>query len=73
LRFTKLNLNGYYSKRGYKAPKERAVDDSVEDANLMKKTAQLLVFFNIRRNCSKTEAFVAKIKITSLVVGAVAL
>jgi hypothetical protein len=33
LQFTKLKLNGYYSKRGYKTPKERAVDDSVEGCN----------------------------------------
>jgi hypothetical protein len=33
-----------YSKRGYKAPKER-VEETVEGANSDEKTAQLLMFF----------------------------
>jgi hypothetical protein len=37
-----------YSKRGYKAPKERAVEETVEGAKAMKK-AQLLMFYNLRR------------------------
>jgi hypothetical protein len=38
-----------YSKRGYKAPKERAVEETVEGANSdEKKTAQLM-FYNLRR------------------------
>jgi hypothetical protein len=37
-----------YSKRGYKAPKERAVEET-EGANSDEKTAQLLMFFNLRR------------------------
>jgi hypothetical protein len=37
-----------YSKRGYKAPKERAVEETVE-ANSDEKTAQLLMFYNLRR------------------------
>jgi hypothetical protein len=34
-----------YSKRGYKAPKERAVDDSAENGNVDEKTAQQRVYF----------------------------
>jgi hypothetical protein len=34
-----------YSKRGYKAPKERAVE-TVEGANSDEKTAQLLMFYH---------------------------
>jgi hypothetical protein len=37
-----------YSKRGYKAPKER-VEETVEGANSDEKTAQLLMFYNLRR------------------------
>jgi hypothetical protein len=37
-----------YSKRGYKAPKERAVEETVEGANSDEKT-QLLMFYNLRR------------------------
>jgi hypothetical protein len=36
-----------YSKRGYKAPKER--EETVEGANSDEKTAQLLMFYNLRR------------------------
>jgi hypothetical protein len=63
LRFTKLKLNATYSKEDIKQ-KERAVDDSVEDVIIDEKdSTDCWCFFNIRRNCQKTEAFVAKIKI----------
>jgi hypothetical protein len=52
-----------YSKR-YKHQKSRK--DTVEGANSDEKTAQLLVFYNFRRNCLKNGSFVAKIRIISV-------
>jgi tetratricopeptide (TPR) repeat protein len=50
-----------YSKRGYKAPKERAVDDSAENVNNDEKdSATAGVFSTLDETASKTEAFVAK-------------
>jgi hypothetical protein len=55
-----------YSKRGYKAPKERAVEETVEGANSDEKTAQLLMFLQ-QTIVPQNQAFVAKTRITSLV------
>ncbi|MEZ7503763.1 tol-pal system YbgF family protein [Flavobacterium sp. Arc2] len=64
-----------YSKRGYKAPKERAVDDSVEDVIIDEKHSTTAgVFSTLDETASKTEDFVAKNQNWIIgVVGAVAL
>jgi hypothetical protein len=55
-----------YSKRGYKAPKERAVDDSAENGNVDEKDSTTAGVFSTLDLLQKT-GFVAKIKILSLV------
>jgi tetratricopeptide (TPR) repeat protein len=64
-----------YSKRGYKAPKERAVDDSAENGNVDEKDSTTAgVFSTLDESASKTEAFVAKNQNFIIgIVGAVAL
>jgi tetratricopeptide (TPR) repeat protein len=64
-----------YSKRGYKAPKERAVDDSVEDVIIDEKDSTTAgVFSTLDETAGKTEAFVAKNQNWIIgVVGAVAI
>jgi tetratricopeptide (TPR) repeat protein len=64
-----------YSKRGYKAPKERAVDDSAENVNVDEKDSTTAgVFSTLDDTASKTEAFVAKNQNLIIgIVGAVAL
>ncbi|WP_339921124.1 tetratricopeptide repeat protein [uncultured Flavobacterium sp.] len=64
-----------YSKRGYKAPKERAVDDSVEDVIIDEKDSTTAgVFSTLDETAGKTEAFVAKNQNWIIgVVGAVAM
>ncbi|MFT7335032.1 MAG: tetratricopeptide (TPR) repeat protein [Porticoccaceae bacterium] len=64
-----------YSKRGYKAPKERAVDDSAENGNVDEKDSTTAgVFSTLDETAGKTEAFVAKNQnFIIAVVGAVAL
>ncbi|MFT5715210.1 MAG: tetratricopeptide (TPR) repeat protein [Flavobacterium sp.] len=64
-----------YSKRGYKAPKERAVDDSAENVNVDEKDSTTAgVFSTLDETASKTEAFVAKNQNFIIgIVGAVAL
>jgi tetratricopeptide (TPR) repeat protein len=64
-----------YSKRGYKAPKERAVDDSAENGNVDEKDSTTAgVFSTLDETASKTEAFVAKNQNFIIgIVGAVAL
>ncbi|MGO4818190.1 tetratricopeptide repeat protein [Flavobacterium sp. W22_SRS_FP1] len=64
-----------YSKRGYKAPKERAVDDSAENVNVDEKDSTTAgVFSTLDDTASKTEAFVAKNQNFIIgIVGAVAL
>jgi hypothetical protein len=60
-------------KRGYKAPKEEQMIQ-LKMEYWWKKTAQQLVFFNIRRNCFKNRSFVAKNQNFIIgIVGAVAL
>ncbi|WP_016989251.1 tetratricopeptide repeat protein [Flavobacterium sp. ACAM 123] len=50
-----------YSKRGYKAPKERAVEETVGGANSDEKDSTTAgVFTSLDDTASKTEAFVAK-------------
>lgn len=64
-----------YSKRGYKAPKERAVDDSAENVNIDEKDSTTAeVFSTLDETASKTEDFVAKNQNFIIgIVGAVAL
>lgn len=64
-----------YSKRGYKAPKEKEVKDSVEDVLIDEKdSATAGVFSKLDETASKTEDWVAKNqKIIIGIVGAVAL
>src|SRR3970040_1258317 len=64
-----------YSKRGYKAPKEKAVDDSAENINIDEKDSTTAgVFSTLDETASKTEAFVAKNQNFIIgIVGAVAL
>ncbi|SDW76597.1 tetratricopeptide repeat protein [Flavobacterium degerlachei] len=64
-----------YSKRGYKAPKERAVDDSTENVNIDEKDSTTAeVFSTLDETASKTEDFVAKNQNFIIgIVGAVAL
>jgi len=64
-----------YSKRGYKAPKERAVDDSTESLNIDEKDSTTAeVFSTLDETASKTEDFVAKNQNFIIgIVGAVAL
>lgn len=50
-----------YSKRGYKAPKEKEVKDGTEDIKVVEKdSATAGVFSTLDETASKTEAFVAK-------------
>lgn len=64
-----------YSKRGYKAPKEKAGKDSAENINIDEKdSATAGVFSTLDETASKTEAFVAKNQNFIIgIVGAVAL
>jgi tetratricopeptide (TPR) repeat protein len=64
-----------YSKRGYKTPKERAENDTVEDMKMDEKdSATAGVFTTLDETASKTEAFVAKNQNYIIgIVGAVAL
>lgn len=64
-----------YSKRGYKAPKEKADKDSAENINIDEKdSATAGVFSTLDETASKTEAFVAKNQNFIIgIVGAVAL
>ena len=64
-----------YSKRGYKAPKEKAVDDAAENINIDEKDSTTAgVFSTLDETASKTEAFVAKNQNFIIgIVGAVAL
>jgi tetratricopeptide (TPR) repeat protein len=64
-----------YSKRGYKAPKERAVDDAAENVNIDEKDSTTAeVFSTLDETAGKTEAFVAKNQNFIIgIVGAVAL
>jgi tetratricopeptide (TPR) repeat protein len=64
-----------YSKRGYKAPKERVNDDSAENVNVDEKdSATAGVFSTLDETASKTEDFVAKNQNFIIgIVGAVAL
>jgi tetratricopeptide (TPR) repeat protein len=63
-----------YSKRGYKAPKERAVDDAAETNIDEKDSATAGVFSTLDETASKTEDFVAKNQNFIIgIVGAVAL
>jgi len=64
-----------YSKRGYKAPKERAVDDSTESVNIDEKDSTTAeVFSTLDETASRTEDFVAKNQNFIIgIVGAVAL
>jgi hypothetical protein len=57
-----------YSKRGYKAPKERAVDDSAENGNVDEKDSTTAgVFSTLDESAFKNRALLLKIKILSLV------
>ena len=50
-----------YNKRGYKAPKERAVEETVDGVNVDEKDSTAAgVFTTLDESASKTEAFVAK-------------
>jgi hypothetical protein len=51
-----------YSKRGYKAPKERAVDDSAENGNVDKDSTTAGVFSTLDESAFKNRGFVAKKK-----------
>jgi tetratricopeptide (TPR) repeat protein len=64
-----------YSKRGYKEPKERAVDDAAENVNIDEKDSTTAeVFSTLDETAGKTEAFVAKNQNFIIgIVGAVAL
>jgi tetratricopeptide (TPR) repeat protein len=64
-----------YSKRGYKAPKERVNDDSAENVNVDEKDSTTAgVFSTLDETASKTEDFVAKNQNFIIgIVGAVAL
>ncbi|MGO4822448.1 MULTISPECIES: tetratricopeptide repeat protein [unclassified Flavobacterium] len=64
-----------YSKRGYKAPKEKEVKDTVEGVNIDEKdSATAEVFSKLDETASKTEDWVAKNqKIIIGIVGAVAI
>lgn len=64
-----------YSKRGYKAPKEKAIDDAAENINIDEKDSTTAgVFSTLDETASKTEAFVAKNQNFIIgIVGAVAL
>ncbi|EIA10453.1 tetratricopeptide repeat protein [Flavobacterium frigoris] len=64
-----------YSKRGYKAPKERVNDDAVENLNIDEKDSTTAgVFSTLDETASKTEDFVAKNQNFIIgIVGAVAL
>ena len=64
-----------YSKRGYKAPKEKEVKDTVEDVIIDEKdSATAGVFSKLDETASKTEDFVARNQNFIIgIVGAVAL
>jgi hypothetical protein len=71
LRFTKLNLNGNYNKRGYKAQKKKKSkkEEAVETVVIDEKTITTSQVFSLMKNI-KTEDFVAKIK--KVIIGLVA-
>jgi hypothetical protein len=62
-----------YSKRGYKAPKERAVEETVEGANSDEKTAQLLMFTTLDDSASKPKLLLLKPELHHWLCRAVAL